>query len=407
LDQYLCHDAFREVFRGHMRKLLVKDQIAEEVRRRIADGRYAPGDSMPTERELAREFRTSRTTISQALLRLQTMGLIEQAPGRGTRVLALTERPARGAVGVFYTGQPPFALETGLLIEALQQSLAARSQHSELVGGDDRVDLTADDIVERFSGALFVEGLGYEGLMLELEERHFPYVVANLEKDLNLTCTFVDHRRTTRTAVRMLAALGHRRIALLTRAEEFFFYRKAGEGYRAGLEDASIPVDESLVLYAEQTGMPTDSVGAYVAVREYLESNPPPTGLVACRDYLACGACRALEEAGLVVGRDVSVIGFDDLSWPSENPTLTTFSEPTHALGTVAVEMLVERLISGWQPVEKREVESPLVLRKSVGPCWEEAEEGGPCRVLLTLHHEDTPVVSKPPLSTKDVPVLG
>ena len=349
-----------------MRKLLIREQIAAEIKRRIAAGVYARGAFMPTERQLAEEFRTSRTTVSRALGELESLGMIEQTPGRGTRVLPLSERPSAGAVGVVLMGRIPHAVELALQFQGIQETLAGLSLHHEVVIGREGEDVpTADELTERFAGVLFIEALGLESVAEELEARRFPCVVSNLEKGLNVSATWVDHRKSTRAATRVLAALGHRDIVFVTRAFHFFFYREAHEGYRAALAEVGIPYDEERVLAMESN----DSIGAYLRVRDYLQSHPRPTGVVAARDYLANGACRALVETGAEIGRDVSVIGFDDLTWAPDHPYLTTFREPARELGAAAVEMLQERLVSGWRPPERREVEAPLVLRRSVGPC--------------------------------------
>jgi len=372
-----------------MRKLSVRDQIVAEVKRRITCGAYSPGDFMPAERQLAREFRTSRTTISQALAGLQEAGLVEPKPGRGTRVLPLSERPSRGAAAIVMAGGPSSRAEGATITQGMHQRLNDLNQHCEFVfGAEGHPDATVESVMERYTGALFLEAAGVERLALELERKRFPCVVANLEMDLPLTATRVDHRKTTYSAVQLLVALGHRRIAFLTRPLELFFYRKALDGYRQGLRHAGIAFDDSLVITSGHMRSPVDSVGAYVEMRKFLATNPAPTAIVACRDYLAGGACRACEEAGLEVGRDVSVIGFDDVSWPQPAPFLTTFREPTYDLGAVAAEMLVDRLVSGWRPVERREVEAPLVLRRSIGPCpgHRDAPQARDCAALLQVH---------------------
>lgn len=366
-----------------MRKLRIREQIAAEIRRRIAGGIYAPGTDMPTERELAREFETSRTTVSLALASIRESGLIAMAPGRGTRVLAFSERPALGTVGIFYAVKPPFSYKPAQMIDPMEEILKRHQHDIQFVFGPERSSrMTIDEASRTFAGALFIEGLGYEGLMQEMAERRFPFVVANLEKDFDYSCTWVDHRKTTRTAVGLLAALGHRRIALLTRPREKFFYGKAFAGYQAGLEDAGIPLDMARVLVVESVDSPVDSVGAYLKTKELIQTHPEITAIVACRDYLAGGACRAITEAGLTVGRDISVIGFDDTTWPQEPPSLTTFMEPMEALGRIAAEMLIQQLTTGVGSADKREIRAPLILRRSVGPCSGPAPEA-PFRFLL------------------------
>ncbi len=353
-----------------MQRLLVEDQIASELRRRIADGVYAPGAVMPTERDFAREFSTSRTTVSKALRRLEAMGFVDQAPGRGTRVIPVRDRSSRGAVAIIVVGGMPEKAGPAHAIQGMEAALTQRGQHFQLAldfKDPDRV--TAEMIRERYAGALFVQALGYENLLPALDESRYPYVVAGLEKRIEATCTWVDHRKTTRTATRVLTAMGHQRIALLIRPPEMFFYREALEGFQDGLADAGIPFSEDRVILSPAP----DALGAYRRMREYLEGHPSPTGIVAGRDYMAQGAAEALEERGLVIGRDVSLIGFDDVTWPRSKEFLTTFSEPNYELGEAAAEMLMERLISGWRPIERREVGAALILRRSVGPCPESA----------------------------------
>ena len=99
------------------------------------------------------------------------------------------------------------------------------------------------------------------------------------------------------------------------------------------------------------------------------ELTEPPTAIVAGRDYVAHGVCQAIEEAGLEVGHDVSVVGFDDVSWSvGAESVLTTFREPCFELGAGAAEMLVEALRSGRPPSGERVYEASLILRQTVGP---------------------------------------
>lgn len=383
-----------------MQKVLVQEQIAREIRRRIVAGIYAPGQLMPKESDLALEFHTSRRTIGSVLGDLAGSGIVARRPGYGTHVIDVSDRPARSSVAILLPEGAHYGPEGLSMVRGMQQKLSKLNQRCELVCDVlKRPDMTADEISRRYAGVLFVEALGLEELALELERRHFASIAANIEKDIAVSGSWIDHARSTQTAVELLAALGHRRIALLTRPPTMFFYNNALKGYRNGLANAGIAFDENMVIVMVQEDCP-DSVGAYTRMREFLAGHPAPTALVACRDYLARGAYEALTEAGHEVGRDVSLIGFDDFSWPQANPFLTTFREPAEELGAVAAEMLVSRLISGWRPVERREVEAPLVVRKTVGPCpatskvesasqaRNPADDGSPGGLLLYRRHQ-------------------
>ena len=61
-------------------------RIQESIRRRIVDGEFRAGDRLPSETELARDFRTTRVTVRHALSRLVYDGMILRQTGRGTFV---------------------------------------------------------------------------------------------------------------------------------------------------------------------------------------------------------------------------------------------------------------------------------------------------------------------------------
>jgi len=81
-------------------------------------------------------------------------------------------------------------------------------------------------------------------------------------------------------------------------------------------------------------------------------------------DTMAIGGIRALKEAGFKVGRDVSVVGFDDIPSASVvNPPLTTVAQPIALVGTWAARLLID-LIEGNKPVPKS-LSVELKLRRS------------------------------------------
>ncbi|MEC3976303.1 LacI family DNA-binding transcriptional regulator [Amycolatopsis sp. H20-H5] len=140
-------------------------------------------------------------------------------------------------------------------------------------------------------------------------------------------------------AVDHLVRLGHRRIAHLdgggaaTAASRRRGYRQAMIGH--GLEP--------IVIGSEHT----DSAGEK-AVRELLmQYSPPilPTALLAGNDFNAVGAISGLEEAGLRVPEDVSVVGYDNTSLAAlRHLSLTTVDQPRTEMGRLAVEALLERV---------------------------------------------------------------
>jgi LacI family transcriptional regulator len=95
----------------------------------------------------------------------------------------------------------------------------------------------------------------------------------------------------------------------------------------------------------------------------------PPSALLCATDLEAIGALRALDRRGLVAGRDVAVIGHDDLPAAQyTRPPLTTFRQPRAAVGMRLAEMLVA-VMDGADPSELREIWQPkLIVRETDRP---------------------------------------
>jgi DNA-binding LacI/PurR family transcriptional regulator len=352
-------------------KLPVLAKIHRELRQRVLQGVYPPHTYLPAERELARHLRASRVTISRALDALERDGLVVRSQGRGTRVLPDQDRTSQPLIAVVHDDLSGTArADTLEVLRGVKDTLQRLGKRQEMVFASGSQFL-AGDVVSRF-GAMVVVACGpVERELLELQARAFPIVMAKMEWDWNISATWVDHKAPVRQAVRTLADLGHERIAFVGREPEFGFHGKARAAYVEAMREAQLLFDESLTAVCEKT----DALSGYLAAKPLIRRDGgsdgvAPTAIVAARDSIAEGVCRAITDAGLEVGRDVSVIGFDDTTWPEGRRFLTTFREPCYELGVGAAEMLIERMDNGPQaPPQKRKYEPTFVLRRTAGPC--------------------------------------
>jgi LacI family transcriptional regulator len=120
----------------------------------------------------------------------------------------------------------------------------------------------------------------------------------------------------------------------------------------------------------EQSGNLTER-GGYAVAEHLLQGKARPTAIIAGNDLMAIGAMRAAREVGLVVGRDLSVIGFDDITLAEHaHPPLTTVRQPIYEIGRQVCRMLVQTLMG--RPLEEGGCqvlfEPELVIRESTGP---------------------------------------
>jgi len=173
----------------------------------------------------------------------------------------------------------------------------------------------------------------------------------------------VNEEQASRDAVNHLVSLGHRRIMMIS-GEGFTFGRQRADGFFQALVEADIPWEKNWIIFVRNY---TAEFGMY-GMRELLlrEGKNSFTALFAATDELAIGAIRVLNDEGLRVPEDVSVVGFDDIDIAKYmNPRLTTISQPLTEMGEKTAAALHHQ-ISGNNAV-KDELTLPykLVIRES------------------------------------------
>jgi LacI family transcriptional regulator len=109
--------------------------------------------------------------------------------------------------------------------------------------------------------------------------------------------------------------------------------------------------------------------GGRRAVGEILNSRPLPTALIASNDMMALGAMQELRAAGLTIPRDISVVGFDDITFAAfSEPPLTTICSPRMEIGRRAVEALMMTIERPDQPGMEIRIPTYLITRSSTAP---------------------------------------
>jgi DNA-binding LacI/PurR family transcriptional regulator len=103
-----------------------------------------------------------------------------------------------------------------------------------------------------------------------------------------------------------------------------------------------------------------------MAMRQLLAYQPRPTAVFAANDLIAIGAMHAVDEAGLRVPHDISIVGVDDIQVAAfQTPPLTTIRQPFTQLATLGVQLLLD-ILAGKEPVQNQIVIEPsLIVRRS------------------------------------------
>lgn len=168
------------------------------------------------------------------------------------------------------------------------------------------------------------------------------------------------------TAVLSLLDAGHRRIAYIGGEDSIEASRERLKGYKRALATRDVPFDPALVVKGGWT-----IAGGYMALKRLLKFPDPPTAVFCFCDRTAVGVYNAAVEAGLVIGRDLSVIGFDNEAYTADMlPPLTTMELPHVEMARHAVEELVAMINHQKTPSRpaRLKFDCQMIQRQSVSP---------------------------------------
>lgn len=201
-----------------------------------------------------------------------------------------------------------------------------------------------------------------------LTELGLPFVVHGRFSDsISEYCyTDINNRRAFARATEFLLDLGHTRIALLNGWESFDFAARRRAGYEEAMDARGFDADPALMSHGEMT----ETLGHTEALRMLAQPNPPTAFLVSSI-MIAIGVRRALDDLGLTIGRDVSVVAHDDVISYLDNgnalPVFTATRSSIKAAGARCAEMLIARINAPDAPVTTELWEAELTLGQSTG----------------------------------------
>jgi LacI family transcriptional regulator len=212
---------------------------------------------------------------------------------------------------------------------------------------------------------LLLVGLNNQYLVENILKLGVPVTVVNNQfTDLTVDSVTSDFYQGTLLAIRHLSGLGHRDIIFIQGPDEDYSVQRRIEGYRIGLIQSNLDFRPELVFETAMTISGGEEVG-----RQILKSRLKFTAICCANDAIAIGVIRTLTAAGVAVPDQVSVIGFDDVDVATLiSPPLTTIQSDIEALGSIAVERLVQRAVREDRPYQHTVMPVKLVIRGSTAP---------------------------------------
>jgi len=202
-----------------------------------------------------------------------------------------------------------------------------------------------------------------------LDKLGIPFVVhgRSSKSDASYSWVDVNNRSAFRRATEFLLDLGHRRIALINGLTSLDFAQRRYFGYCEALKSRGVEIDSDLVTGSEMT-----EVYGYMVAKEMLLQRSPPTAILTASMISAIGVRRAVQELGLTLGKQVSIVTHDDelsyLNNGQQIPIFTATRSSVRKAGRIAAQMLIDRIESPNAPKAEVLLEAELVLGASTGP---------------------------------------
>jgi LacI family transcriptional regulator len=201
-----------------------------------------------------------------------------------------------------------------------------------------------------------------EELATEVRAAALPVVVVGtVSDDLGVDYVRTDSRHGARLVVEHLLATGRRRVAFVGAAGDTNPGRMRLQGYRETLRAARVPFDSALVVSGQ-----FDMASGAESVRILAERGVGFDALFCANDLVAIGAMHELRRRGLVVPKDVAVVGMDNSDLGAVyNPSLTSVSMSADMRGHMAAGMMLTRLHEPGSELQRLTVEPSLHVRES------------------------------------------
>ncbi|HWS51219.1 MAG TPA: LacI family DNA-binding transcriptional regulator [Microbacterium sp.] len=350
----------------------------------------------PTISEVALEAGVGRSTAARTL-----GGYGYVSPELRERVLAAAERIGYRANAVARSMSTGVTHTIGVIVADIANPffggvVRGISDASRRRGFDTLVLSTYEDLAEEVAATDVLIDKRVDGMIiasaaieaasaehiLQARSRGIPVILVDrVVPGLHLDAVVIDNRTASREAVSRLIAAGHRRIGFVwgpplaerPRRRRDFVDVAAGNlstdgdrlhGYLDALDDEGIAFDPELVMVGAKNEARAES-----EVARMLALSDAPTAMFCTETDAVTGALRAIRAAGRSVGRDVSLIGFDDSSWAAVmQPPLTMIEQPMLALGERAAEALLRMIDGEVGSVHVHTLDTRLIERASVTP---------------------------------------
>ena len=351
-------------------------EVQRVLRRRIQAGTFTIGDRVLTDKQVMEEFGVGRMTARAAIDALVQDNLVSRKPGQGTFIQDPKQaaREAQGAADAGYRVTIAYRSSTRTQ-GGFDASYALASIHNALVemgvranllalpDGDSQArQVLAQHLQTRHPDGVVVHNVGDEGLYEAVE--HLPATATNMTLLSTLIPVVPDFQEALRQALNHLFALGHQRIGLITEMRHTVQFTHLWTfGFEQGMYDRGNPIRR------EWLCAPRTIEDLAPGIETMLKGDARPTAILAAGPESVVSAYDVARSRGLVVGRDLSVVGYGHAcEYLAMKPPVTYVTYSMEQFGSHHATAMRMRLKGEIPGMSIRKIPVYLVIRESAGP---------------------------------------
>lgn len=336
--------------------------------------RYKPDMKIPSELVMAKELKTSRTTVHKIFSNLTAKGILYRENGLGTFVSKpkpkLQKTKIITAVCCSDTWHDPTQdaswFNTQFLLEGFSKALQNHNYFLNILyihPDDQSLEEGMRIMLKTQADAFIFPGLGgYGRYVTKLTEQGKPCVVRALEPYYNSHCIYGLLADAFYNAMNYLIEDGRKKIAFLATTCSFSDYKLSG--VFCAMEAHNIDIDNLLRIYTNG-GFELDS---YRAVTKLLAENKDIDAVISVTDRLAFGAFEAIKDAGLRIPEDIAIIGSDDLAECKKmDPPMASITSNFHEMGGIMFDLIDKALNNPNMDLVCQATERTFIPRESCG----------------------------------------
>lgn len=321
-------------------------------------GDLQPGDRLPSFSEMRTQYGIAPSTIEKVLNALESEGLIKRLHGKG--VFVTPRKKMLKCIGFLSSegASPSWGVYWSQIMEGLQARAHAAGYDVMLISPDSYAGCyeKVDGVILHSLSPDVQRGLQLPAARVKVLSQA-PGMASVVPDDFGGAYQSVEH----------LLSLGHRRIAYLIGDAHWSMTMRL-MGYRTALFDAGIQQPEEWICIfhgPDQYALGRDSIA------QWLDSSWKDLGCTALlcnNDEVALGVLETLNERGIKVPDDLSIMGFDGtILCKTAQPRLTSVAVPLREIGMRAVDLLIEQIEAGKTDTACVSLPTSLVLGGSTG----------------------------------------